>query len=112
MSKNTGPLQPAEPKGLALSSIVIGAVSALLSWPFWILGAGIIGGAVSLVLGIVARRRGQSKRMSLIGIIVGSLAMLSGIIALAYFLSIINSALNDPAFQQQLQELEDQSKKN
>ncbi|QIM18166.1 hypothetical protein G7066_04920 [Leucobacter coleopterorum] len=109
---NAESLRPADPKGLAISSIIVGAVSVLLSWPFWILGAGIIGGVVSLVLAIVARRRGQSKRMALIGMIVGLLAMLSGIIALAYFLSIINSALNDPAFQQQLQELEDQSKKN
>lgn len=112
MSKNTEPLRPAEPRGLALTSIVVGAVSAALSWPFWILGAGIIGGVVSLIIAAVAGRKGQSKKMVLAGAILGSLAILLGIVALVYYLSIIGSALNDPEFQQQLRELEEQSGSN
>lgn len=105
--KNTGPSQPVESRGTAFVSIIIGAVSAALAWPLWILGVGIVGGTVALILAAVARRRGQSKRMALVGFIVGSLAILVGTIALLHFSAIIGSALNDQDFQQRLRDLEE-----
>ncbi|GAA1656584.1 hypothetical protein GCM10009790_40440 [Georgenia ruanii] len=95
---------PAQPKGLALSSMIVGIVSLLISWPVSIVG--IIGGVVALVLGIVARKKGQPKGMALTGIITGALAIVISIIAMIFVALVIGAALNDPNLQQQLEQLD------
>lgn len=95
---------PVQPKGLAVSSLVVGIASLVLAW--WLGIVAIIGGIVAVVLGIVARKKGQSKPMSLWGIITGAVAIVLAIIAMIIIAAIIGAALNDPSLQQQLQELE------
>lgn len=95
---------PAQPKGLALSSLIVGIVSLAISWPVAIIG--IIGGIVAVVLGIVARKKGQSKPMSLWGIITGAAAIVLAIVSLIVVAMFVSAVLTDPNLQQQLQELE------
>jgi hypothetical protein len=56
------------PKGLAIGSLVAGIVAALLGWaPF----AGVLAGIAAVVLGVLALRKGQSKVLAIIGILLG-----------------------------------------
>lgn len=96
---------PVQPKGLAVSSLVVGIISLVLAWPVAIVG--IIGGVVALILGIIGLKKGQSRGMSLTGIITGALAIVLAIIAMIVVAMFLGAVLNDPNLQQQLQELED-----
>ena len=93
----------AEPKGLAISSLVLGIVGVVFSWfvPF----IGIVGGIVGLILGILARKKGQPKGMSLTGIILSAVAIVLAIIAIIVVAMVIGSALSDPNLQQELSNL-------
>lgn len=100
-----------QPKGLAVTSLVLGIVSVVLAWWLGVVAniAGIVGlvlGVVGLVLGIVGRRKGQSSSMTLWGIILSALGIVLGIVAIIVVAAIIGSALSDPTLQQQLQDLE------
>jgi hypothetical protein len=56
------------PKGLAIGALVAGIVAAVLGWaPF----AGLLVGIVAIVLGVLALRKGQSKVLAIIGIVLG-----------------------------------------
>ncbi|MHA3724460.1 hypothetical protein ACXR2T_11335 [Leucobacter sp. HY1910] len=80
-----------QPKGLALSALIVGIASLVLcALPFM----GIAGGITALVLGIIALKRAQSKGMSLTGIITGSLAVLCSIIIVVVSLTFLGWATN------------------
>lgn len=71
---------PPQPKGIAISAMVVGIVSLLLSG---VVVIGIIGGVVAVVLGIVALTKAQSRGMSITGIATGAIAV---IVSVAFFL--------------------------
>lgn len=87
----TPPLAPAVPphpaptvtNGLAIASMVVGIVAFVTGWaPFW----GILAGVAAVVLGVIALKKPSGKGMSIAGIITGGLAVLSSLIATAFFL--------------------------
>lgn len=94
-----GGYPPVQPKGLALSSLIVGIASLVFFWT-WVIG--LLGGIAAVVLGIIGLRKGQSKGMSLTGIITGGVAVLIsvGVIIFTLFffgaaVSASNSALKD-----------------
>lgn len=94
-------------RGLALSSLIVGIVSLVLAWwPVAIPIGGLLGGIAALVLGISARKRGQSRLISLAGIITGAVAILVFAFKVIIAVMIITAALNDSVLMQELQELE------
>ena len=85
------PQPPVQPKGLALAALIVGIASLVLCWlPI----VGIIGGAVAVVLGIIALKKAQSKGMSLTGIITGAVAIVVSVIVLIVTIFIIGAAVN------------------
>ena len=70
------PQQPGatQPKGLAISALIVGIVSLVFCWvPF----IGILGGIAAVILGIIALKKAQSKGMSITGLITGGLAVIA-----------------------------------
>lgn len=69
-----------QPKGLAISALVVGIVAFVIAW-IPVLGiAGIIAGAVAVVLGIIAAVKKQPKGYAITGIVLGALAVIGGLI--------------------------------
>jgi hypothetical protein len=54
--------------GLAIGALVAGIVAALLGW---LPVAGLLAGVAAIVLGVLALRKGQSKVLAIIGIVLG-----------------------------------------
>lgn len=81
--------QPKVAGGLAIAALVVGIVAFLSGWaPVW----GLLVGAAALVLGIVALNKKQSKVMSIFGIVLGSLAIISSILATLFWGAVFNAA--------------------
>ena len=75
---------PREPKGLAITAMILGIVAVVGALIFgWLPFVGgiitILVGAAAVVLGIIALRKKQSKGMSLTGLITGGVGVLIGI---------------------------------
>lgn len=68
--------QKPKSNGLALSALIVGIASLVLCAFIF---TGIIGGAVAVVLGIIALNKAQSKGMAITGIVTGGLALLAAI---------------------------------
>lgn len=81
--------QPPQPKGLAVSAMIVGIVSLVLCATIFM---GIAGGIVAVVLGIVALKKAQSKGMAVTGIITGGIAMLAAIGMLVASLAFLGAA--------------------
>ncbi|MGW9021826.1 DUF4190 domain-containing protein [Leucobacter chromiiresistens] len=86
---------PAQPKGLALTALILGILSLIFCWvPI----AGAVGGIVALVLGILALRKAQPKGLALTGLITGAVAAVIGIIVTILFfvgLSLLGGSIDD-----------------
>ena len=81
-----------EPKGLAITALILGIIGLVLLW-VPILGA--LLGLVGLILGIIALKKRQSKGLSLTGLITGGVALIiGGIITVTFFvgLALLGSA--------------------
>lgn len=98
------PAAPA-PRGLAMSSMIVGIVSALIAWPLSFVG--LVGGVVALVLGIVGVRKGQARGMALSGIITGAVAIVVALIMMILVAAIVATAFTDPSVQEQFTQLEE-----
>ena len=89
--------------GLAIASMVVGIASIVLCYCY---GIGLIGGIVGLILGIVARSRGNNEGFSLAGIILNAFGIVMGVVGLlvlvAMFSEIANGTYDD--FYRQLQD--------
>ena len=86
---------PAQPKGLALTALILGILSLVFCW---VPVAGAIGGIVALVLGILALRKAQPKGLALTGIITGAVAAVIGIIVTILFfvgLSLLGGSIDE-----------------
>lgn len=73
----TAPFGPRRSKGLAIGALVVGIFAVLLVW------APVLGpflGLLALILGIVGVRRQEGKGMAVAGIVLGSIALVVGII--------------------------------
>lgn len=80
---NAGPVKP---KGLALTALILGVLSLIFCW---VPVAGAVGGLIALILGIIALRKGQSKGLSITGIITGAIALVIGaIVTIGFFLAL------------------------
>jgi hypothetical protein len=67
---------------LGLASLVLGILALALSW---VLFAGVALGTAAVGVGIVARRRGASNDGGIVaGILMGSLAIVIGVVLLAF----------------------------
>lgn len=74
---------PGTTNGLAIAAMVVGIVAFVSGWiPFW----GFLAGAAAVVLGIIALKKPTGKGFSITGIITGGLAVLSSLIATAFFI--------------------------
>lgn len=83
---NVQPQQPQQPQeqksdGLAIASMVLGISSVLFSCCY---GFGIIPAIVGLILGIVAKVKGQNKGFALTGIITSAIVIFLVIIGLIF----------------------------
>ena len=65
--------------GLAIASMVVGIASIVLCYCY---GIGLIGGIVGIILGIVARSRGNNEGFSLAGIILNAFGIVMGVVGL------------------------------
>lgn len=98
------------PSGLAITALVLGLVALILGF---IPVLSVILGGVAIVLGVIALKRGQSKGMSITGIVTGGIGALTSIIAtgLVIFavatLPTIESPM--PIVLEELEELEESS---
>jgi hypothetical protein len=63
--------------GLALGALIAGIVAAVLGW---VPVAGLLVGILAIVLGVIALRKGQSKVLAIIGIVLGAGAALVSLI--------------------------------
>lgn len=77
------------PTGLAVTAMALGIVAVSFAWMPVIGVLGLLTGAASLVLGVVARRRAGDGRaggpgMALTGIVTGSVAVLLGLASTAF----------------------------
>lgn len=85
--------QKTEPKGLAVTALVLGIVSlvgALFGW------GGVILGLVALIIGVIALKKSQPKGLSVTGIVTGSLGLIGGIIMLiitAMFMAALGASI-------------------
>ncbi|WP_200329790.1 DUF4190 domain-containing protein [Leucobacter sp. L43] len=86
---------PAQPKGLALTALILGIASLIFCW---VPVAGAVGGIIALVLGILALRKAQPKGLALTGVITGAVAAVVGIIVTILFfvgLSLLGGTMDD-----------------
>lgn len=75
--------------GLAIAALIVGIIAFLSGWiPVF----GMIVGVVALVLGIVALNKKQHKVMSVFGIVLGSLALISSLLATLFWGAVFNAA--------------------
>lgn len=86
-----GAQPPAQPKGLAIASMVVGIASLVLCATIF---GGIVGGIVAVVLGIIALKKAQSKAMSITGIATGGLAFLIAVIIFVSSMFFFGAALD------------------
>ena len=92
------PQQPQQPKksdGLAIASMILGIVSILFTCCY---GGGLITGIVGLVLGIIAKSKGQNKGFTLTGIITSAVAIFLGIIVLILIIFGVWASVADPYY--------------
>lgn len=68
---------PSRPKGLALAALIVGVASLIFCW---VPVLGTLGGAVAVVLAIIALVKAQSKGLSIAGLVTGALAFFTGIV--------------------------------
>lgn len=90
----SGAVPPVEPRGLALSAMIVGIASLVLG--FVISFIGLLGGIAALILGILGLKKRQHKGMSLTGIITGSIAIVVSIIAIIIAIFVVGAILSDP----------------
>lgn len=83
---------PIEPKGLAITALVTGIVGLVFCWAWFI---GLLSGAAGVVFGIIALRKGQSKGMSIAGIITGGLGFIVAAILLVIWISVLVALGNE-----------------
>ena len=74
------PYAPKRTNGVAIAALVLGIIGLLT---FWVPILGLVLGLIALVLGIVGVRRGPNgKGMAVAGIVLGTLAVIGGVIIL------------------------------
>jgi hypothetical protein len=79
------PPPPPEPKGFALTALIVGIVAFIFGWsPFF----GAIVGALAVIFGILGLSRKQSKGMSITGLILGGLAFVTSVVVTISFIAI------------------------
>jgi hypothetical protein len=86
--------------GIAVASMVIGIVALLIAWIPFIGFIGFIGGITAIVLGIIALKKAVGKGMSIAGIIMGALSILSSLAMTFIFFGLIvlgTAAVKDSA---------------
>ncbi|RLP79861.1 DUF4190 domain-containing protein [Mycetocola lacteus] len=85
-------VRPSEPRGQALSAMIVGIASAVLGGLFGFMV--LPGGIVALVLGILALRKRQPRGFALTGIITGSWTILIslGMLGLIIFAVIVGNS--------------------
>lgn len=91
------PAPPSQPKGLAITALVLGLVALvgglIFSWLPFVGGAiTILVGIAAVILGIMALKKAQSKGMSLTGLITGGVAIVLGIGAIIAWSVVFSSA--------------------
>jgi hypothetical protein len=79
----TSSTAPATSNGLAIAALIVGIVAGILGWiPF----AGLVAGIVAIVLGVLALRKGQSKVLAIVGIVLGAGA---GVVSLFFTIAFV-----------------------
>lgn len=82
------PTQPTEAKGLAVAALVVGIVAFLSGWaPIW----GMIVGIAAVVLGILALKKRQNKAMSVVGLVLGAIGLVSSLIFTLMWAAVLSS---------------------
>lgn len=88
----SSPSQHAVPgRGLAVAALVVGVVALVCAFLGWV---AVAIGIVAVVLGIVALRKGQSKGMSITGIVTGGLGTIAGAIVAVVFALMIGAVVS------------------
>ncbi|OUE23371.1 DUF4190 domain-containing protein [Clavibacter michiganensis] len=95
-SPYAAPYQPgqggAPKKGLAITSMVLGIVSVLLSLPLWFLTFFV--GIAAIITGVLARKRNPgTKGFWLTGIITGIVGVLVSILVVLFVVVFVNTAI-------------------
>ena len=81
---------PVQPKGLAITSMVLGIVGLVFCWVWWL---GLPASIVGLILGIVALKKGQPRGMALAGIITAGVALALAVIVTIIILILVFSVM-------------------
>lgn len=80
-----------QPKGLAITALILGIASVVFCWVWWIsIPAGIVG----LVLGIIGMKKGQPRGMALTGIILSAIGIVIAIILIIVIAVFVAAAFN------------------
>lgn len=95
--------RPAQPNGLAVWSLSLGLAALIFSWiPAAGAVFGLIAGALAIVFGIMALRRGQSTGIAIPGIVSASLgaltALANGLFSVAFLGLVGMAAYSDSAY--------------
>ena len=79
---------PAGTRGLALAALIVGIGAFVIGWIPWL---GLLLGIAAVALSVVALIKHQSKVMSLFGLVLGGLAMLTGLVMTIGFMAVVNA---------------------
>lgn len=79
---------PATRKNLALAGLMVGIGAFVIGWLPWL---GLLLGIAAVALSIFALIKHQSKVMAIIGLVLGGLAMLTGLVTTIGFMAAVNS---------------------
>ena len=83
--------------GMAITSMVLGIVSTVLCC---CCGLSVVVGIVGLVLGIIAKAKGNNEAYSLVGIILSAVGIFLAIAMVVYYVVVL---FNDPEFMRELE---------
>ena len=82
----TTPIKNTEAHGMAVASMVLGIVGIVCCC---CCGLGLIASVIGLILGIVAKSRGNNEGFSLAGIILNAIGLAFGILGIMYWIAVI-----------------------
>ena len=83
-----------QPKGLAITSMVLGIAGIVLAWIPGVNWVALPAAIVGLILGIIALKKGQPRGMALTGIILGAIAIIFAIIGIILFVAVIGAVIS------------------
>lgn len=79
---------PAKPKSLALAALLVGICAFIIGWIPWL---GLLLGVAAVALSIFALVKHQSKVMGIFGLVLGGLAMLTGLVMTISFMNVVTA---------------------